>query len=74
MLVFVGHQQVLSLLLLVLNEFENQISMVFTLGYVVVGTSLKVDCAPILNLLRLDSKQEVVQMCSTQQLVLIRLV
>jgi len=35
---------------------------------------LRVDCVPILNLLQLDSKQESIQMCSTQQLVLIGMV
>ncbi len=39
---------------------------VFALGYVFVPTSLKMDCVPILNLLWLDSKLELVQMCNFQ--------
>jgi len=41
-------------------------------GYVVVPTGLKVGCIPIVNLLSLDSKDELIQMYSNQQLVLIK--
>jgi hypothetical protein len=40
-------------------------------SYVVIPIGLKVGCTPILNVLWLDSKQELVQMYSNQQPVLI---
>jgi hypothetical protein len=47
---------------------------VFAQSYVDVPTGLKVGCVPILNMLQLDSKQELVQMYNTQQLMLIGMV
>jgi len=41
-------------------------------GYVVVPIGLKVGWIPILNLLWLDSKHELIQMYSNQQLVMIK--
>jgi hypothetical protein len=50
-------QQGLRLFPLILHAIENQIYvMVYTPSYVVVPIRFKVGCAPILNLLRLDSK------------------
>jgi len=54
---------------------ENYIGVkVFVLGCIVIPTSVKVDYAPIMNMLWLDLKDESVQMCSTQQPVLIEMV
>jgi hypothetical protein len=61
MVVFVKQQQILRLLPLVLHVVENYIGVkVFALGCIVVPIGIKVDCPPILNMLWLDSKKELV--------------
>ncbi len=44
---------------------------VFAPSYVIALIELEIGYALILNLLRLDSKRELIRMCGTQQLVLI---
>ncbi len=64
---FVEQQQGLQLLPSVLQVVENLVYVkVFAPNYIILPIELKIGCDLILNLLRLDSKQELVQMYNNQ--------
>jgi hypothetical protein len=68
MIVFVGQQQELWMLPLILHAIKNWINVKVSIpSYITILTNLEIGCVPTLNLLSLDSKQKLVQKCGIQQ-------